>query len=256
MIRVDDRVGSIELLPKLREYGVKAVKERLQYGDFSWTGNGPKGTSSIAVERKRIHDLIDSIVSKRLSGHQLPGMAAEYDYVYLLVEGLWRPGSSGELETRNGQWSAEHSSGLSYRSVNSFLNTLEVKAGVIVRRTWADVETAEVIVDLYRWWQEPWDKHQSHSMVYAPAEGGQGRRFTLNPRRITQLEKVAMQFPTLDSRAQFVATRFKSVVEFVSATESELAEVKCRVGRGKQAKWQRLGTAAAKKIKEAMEGKD
>lgn len=256
MIRVDDRVGSIELLPKLREYGVKAVKERLQYGDFAWLGNGPLGRSNIAIERKRIHDLIDSIVSKRLSGHQLPGMAAEYDYVYLLIEGLWRPGSSGELETRNGKWSAEHSSGLSYRAVNSFLNTLEVKAGVIVKRTWADVESAEVIVDLYRWWQEPWDKHQSHSAVYAPADSMNGRRFSLNPRRITQLEKVAMQFPGLDSRAQFIAEHFKTVTEFVSAGEGELAEVKCRVGRGKKSKWQRLGTAAARKIKEAMEGRE
>lgn len=256
MIRVDDRVGSIELLPKLREYGIKVVSERLQYGDFAWLGNGPLGRSNVAIERKRIHDLIDSITSKRLSGHQLPGMATEYDYVYLLVEGLWRPGSSGELETRNGKWTAEHSSGLSYRAVNSFLNTLEVKAGVIVKRTWADVETAEVIVDLYRWWQEPWEKHQSHTAVYAPADSTNGRRFTLNPRRITQLEKVAMQFPGLDSRAQFVATKFKSVVEFVAATESELAEVKVRVGRGRKSKWQRLGTATAKKVREAMEGKE
>ena len=65
-----------------------------------------------------------------------------------------------------------------------------------------------------------------------------------------------MQFPGLDSRAQFVATKFKSVVEFVAATESELAEVKVRVGRGKKSKWQRLGTATAKKVRDAMEGKE
>ena len=69
MIRVDDRVGSIELLPKLREYGVKVASERLQYGDFAWLGNGPLGRSNIAIERKRIHDLIDSIVSTPATGY-------------------------------------------------------------------------------------------------------------------------------------------------------------------------------------------
>jgi ERCC4-type nuclease len=254
MIRVDDRVGSIELLPKLRECGVPVAKERLPFGDFAWTGHGPRGLCAVAVERKKIHDLLDSITSRRLSGHQLPGMAGEYDYVYLLVEGLWRPGPSGELEIRDGTWTSEHSNGLSYRAINGYLSTLEVRAGVIYRRVPWYTESVEVLVDLYRWWQEPWESHHSHEATYAPAEGGLGRRFTLLPRAVSVMEKLVMQFPGLDEKARWVAERFPTLGALVSASEEDLAAVRVRVGHGSKAKWQRLGTKAAKRVRGVIEG--
>jgi ERCC4-type nuclease len=81
-------------------YGMSKI-ERMQFGDFSWLGNGPDGAPwSIGVERKTIGDMIQSITSDRFSGHQLPGLLNTYNAVYVLVEGLYRPDQrTGVLET-------------------------------------------------------------------------------------------------------------------------------------------------------------
>ena len=62
---------------------------RMDYGDAMVTGNGPCGQVDIGIERKRIGDLVNSITTGRLSGHQLPGLLAQYYKVYIIVEGMY-----------------------------------------------------------------------------------------------------------------------------------------------------------------------
>jgi len=116
-IDLDYRTGSGELEKLFLPYGIKVNRTKLEFGDLAFEGRGPHGACSIVIERKRITDLIQSMESRRLSGHQLPGMAERYDYCYLIVEGIWRPGQNGELEIRNGSWSTGHGRALSYRAV-------------------------------------------------------------------------------------------------------------------------------------------
>ena len=96
MILLDDRTGSGELLPLFRPYDAPVELARLDFGDACWLGNGATGPELVGVERKTIHDLVSSMRSKRLSGYQLPGLLRTYDWVYLLVEGVWRCGGRGE----------------------------------------------------------------------------------------------------------------------------------------------------------------
>ena len=96
MILIDDRMGSKELLPLFRPYDVTVELSHLEYADIAFFGNGPTGPELVGIERKTLHDLVNSMRSRRLSGYQLPGLMAAYAWVYIVVEGVWRAGDGGE----------------------------------------------------------------------------------------------------------------------------------------------------------------
>lgn len=235
-IALDHRTGSGELAPLFAQYGIKPDVRRLEFGDMAFEGNGPNGRCAITVERKRIEDLVQSITSKRLSGHQLPGMADQYDYCYLLVEGIWRPGPSGELQIAHGsveadrfggRWLPSHGRGIGYRNVDNYLSTLELHAGVIYRRTLGPHETVAMVVDLYRWWDKAWAEHSSHIAVYAPAVPTVGRgRIELARRAVPLAEAWAMQLQGVQDKAQAVAQHFGSARAMANATAADWIEVK------------------------------
>lgn len=244
MIEVDYRRGSGELERLFLPFGVKVVKTTLNSGDFRWIGNGPNGPCAVCVERKRIGDLIDSMESRRLSGHQLREMAEEYDFCYLIVEGIWRPGPNGETEvlTGKGSW---HSQGVHYRAIDNYLDGLNLRAGVSVWRTGSELETVWAIVNRYRGWTDKlWEDHHCHDEVYT---GGvrKTKHFTVPMREIGLEERVAMQLPLLDRRARFAVKEFGSVVGMAEASELEWREMKWV---DKQGKVRRLGAVAARKI--------
>lgn len=238
-ISLDYRTGSKELAPLFTPYGIKVETKKLDFGDLAFEGNGPTGRSSIVIERKVIGDLVASMQSKRLSGHQMPGMAESYDYCYLIVEGIWRPGPDGELQMGQGTFDAEVAFGgrwssgygnrrLLYRAVDNYLATLELHAGVIYRRTLSPAETVAVVVDLYRWWNEKlWEAHSSHLGVYAPAIAKPGKgRLNLARRRVSLAEKWAMQLEGIETKAQQVAAHFGSAKAMANAEAGDWLEIK------------------------------
>lgn len=252
MIRLDYRTGSGELERLFLPFGIKVVKVKLDFGDFDFTGKGPAGECAVVIERKNINDLIQSIESKRLAGHQLPGMAAAYDYCYLIVEGIWRPAANGAVEIwqgwgTNGKWVEQ---GFHSRAIINYLMGLSLRAGVIVWRTASDIETVGFVVDQYAMWQKNWSEHRCHDAVYAPAAGG-SRKLSLMPRDVSIVEKVAAQLPGLDARARAVARSFKSVLEMSQAGEERWARVEW-VDKNK--KKRKLGAVTARKIVEALTG--
>lgn len=225
MIRLDSRVGSVELERLFRPYGIRVEVTTLAFGDIDFYGNGPHGLASIVIERKVIQDLVNSMQSRRLSGHQLPGMLENHDYCYLIVEGIWRPGEDGALETYNGSgWTRGYGKAIPYRAVDNYLSTLELQAGVIYRRTSGPHETVATVVDLYHYWSDKeWHEHRAHSQVYAPSDHTPDgrRRLSLAPRQVSIVEKVAMQLPGIDSIARGVAGHFLTVEDMVAADEKE-----------------------------------
>lgn len=236
-IALDNRTGSKELAPLFLPYGIQPRVGRLDFGDVAFEGNGPRGRSAIAIERKQMEELITSIQSKRLSGFQLPGMADAYDYGYLIVEGLWRPGAYGEMQIGRGSLDTEKTFGgrwlpsyerLNHRSVDNYLSTLELHAGIIYRRSLTPVETVAIIVDLYHWWNDKlWHEHSSHLAVYAPATAASGKgRLNLAHREASWLEKMAMQLPGLDKKAQVVAEHFRSPRAMANASLEDWVEIK------------------------------
>lgn len=252
MILADSRTGSGELVPLFKSYGIKVEATKLEFGDFTWEGWGPKGKCNVVVERKRIEDLIDSMLSNRLSGHQLPGMAAMYDYGYLLIEGIWRSNDEGFLEISNGgnNW---RQTKYTTRAINNYSLGLTFRAGLISWKTATPKDTVSFIVDQYRMWTDKkWEEHTAHEAVYAPAEQTGAFGLSFIRREISLAEKLALQLPGVDRMARFVAKQFPTMAAMVAAKEKDWCEVPCKTKTGKI---RRLGPENARKIYLALHGK-
>jgi ERCC4-type nuclease len=177
MILLDNRIGAKELFPLFQSHTHTPTKlTRLEFADIAFLGVGEGGVPvQVGIERKRFGDLLSSISSGRLSSHQLPGLMAAYNVVYLVVEGIWRvnadtgmverwtrgkgrgkDGGGGWQEWRfgNERWTGNR--------VYGYLNTLELKAGVHIHHTATPMETVQWANRLYKWWSKGWDEHTSH----------------------------------------------------------------------------------------------
>ena len=184
----------------------------------------------MGVERKVIGDLVSSMRSGRLSGHQLPGLLESYYHTYLIVEGIWQAGTHGEVEVivSGGKWVSLMlgSRSVLYREVDHYLATLEHKVGLSMVRTANRGQTAAFIASRYQWWQKEWNKHDSNEAVYSPyEEERRTRRASFTQRRAGPVELVAAQFPGVSKKAWEFGKKFGSVREMVGASEKELCEL-------------------------------
>jgi len=155
-----------------------------------------------------------------------------------MVEGIWRPGSQGELvighgtlergKSFGGSWVPAYGPGIPYRAVDNYLSTLELQAGIIYRRTLTAAETVATVVDLYHWWNDKrWEQHSSHLSVYAPAIVHSGKvRLNLARRKISLAEKWAIQLDGIDTKAERVAEHFGSAWELAIANEQRWAQIR------------------------------
>jgi len=161
MIRIDDRTGSIELLPLLRRLGAPVLKHRLDFADARFKGNGPDGPVRIGIERKTIDEIVSAMEDSRFVGHQLPGLLARFDWVVLIVEGRWYPDvRSGVLMNSRHQVGRTKQRHL-YENVEKFLCTLRFKARLQIIQTSSLVHTAYAIKALYDWSGKEWHAHKS-----------------------------------------------------------------------------------------------
>lgn len=232
-IYVDTRVGSKEIIPYFRPYGdIDVEPTTLEAADFCFCGYGPDGDVLVGIERKRLSDLIQSMRDRRLSGAQLPKLFDNYQYVYLIVEGMWRAGKSGILEHFHGKgWEVYGGSGgrkpIMYAEVDNYLNSLSLRTGIHVKRSGTEGETAAQIVNLYKHFQKEWDKHTAHNQVYAPVPepkkvGWLREQWTADQELVRAF---AAQIPGIDRKCDAVARRFKTVGEMVMARQAHWMEV-------------------------------
>ena len=216
------RPGGHELTLALRRYDIElATNIELPFGDAMFAGHGEQGDCTVGIEHKRLSDVVASMKDRRLSGHQLRGLWASYDYVWLVVEGVWRPGSGGEIEELHGhEWRplfGRDRQAVNYRQVVSFLHSLTLRSRspqtgepLRVIRTQNPKQSAAEYVALYKGFTEKtWEQHHAHDQIYT--------EMTLPPRRVgfvqakvTKLWKMLAQMDGLDRRAQAVAAYFEA----------------------------------------------
>lgn len=242
MIQLDDRRGSGELERYFLPYGIQVKKCRLTFGDMAWVGKGPKNMEvGVVVERKRIEDLIQSMTSKRLAGHQLPGICDEYDYGYLLIDGIWKPtADSGAVTISNGpgRWQQTN---ISSRQVNNFVMGLNFRAGLTPWRVSTKEELVSFVVDQYLMWQKPWEEHKAHDQVYAPADRSEGRKLFFRQRKVDAWEKAIMQLPGIDSKAKDMAKKFSNIDMLAAASQQDLMDAGLGIGKvGAKRIWEAL----------------
>lgn len=167
MILVDGSIGSKDLIEPLRRLSLPVEKTHLDYGDVAFVGRGVGGAPvSIGIELKKFRDLVTSLRTGRLQGHQLIGLHLAYDYYWLLIEGQWRHGRRGELVQGRASVRGE----MSGAELEKRLTTLEIQGGIHTRHTFTRRDTLRVIYNLYRWWTDrDLSEHDSHLTIYHPA---------------------------------------------------------------------------------------
>lgn len=223
LVTIDDREPSA-LKKHFKGWGEVA---RLEFGDFSFLGNGPEGSIvPVGIERKSISDLINSMTSGRLVEHQIPGLLREYEYGYLMVEGIWEYDRDGFVKTwrsrGKGIKALKIPTGVKASAVANFLNSLMVLGGIKVVRTQGIKNTADQVKWLFNWWQKDWDEHHSYEALRAIPGGTDG----LFGVPLSTVGKIAAQLPGVGiKRAREVSKRFKSVREMCDASEKDWMEV-------------------------------
>lgn len=235
MIQIDSRVGSKELI-NLFPKG-KAHLTHLTFGDFSFVGNGPGGMPlNIGIERKTIREVAGELSAGRLVGHQIPGLLATYQVVYLVVEGRWRGDPrNGILQTRGynkrgGAYWADVENGATRfvaSAIRKYLVTLETMAGLHLRFTEDKKGTAEEVEALHSWWVgKEWDEHRAHMAIqYPPVD-------IIMFRKPTVMEFMAACLPGIGwKRSKAVAAHFPSITDMLMASEKEWGQVE-GIGKG------------------------
>lgn len=232
MLVIDPRVGTSKNYTRAEkvEYwqdefarmNIQTTVQQLEFGDFSWTGVWVEDRPvRVGLEHKTVGDLVGSMRSGRLSGHQIPGMLDQYEFRYLMVEGVVRPGRDGIAEIPHGGTFLPLSPAITFREIVNYLNSVEHLAGMYLRRTFGPTESIAQIGATYLWWQKPWDQHKSMEQM-AHVEQAIPTVF----HRPNMVERVAGQLPGVGPRkARAIAKRYRTVVDFVEATEKDLRQV-------------------------------
>jgi ERCC4-type nuclease len=222
VILLDNRVGAKELF---KHIAAPVKLQRLPFADACFMGKGPGGMPTwIGIERKTIGDLVSSIDSGRLAGHQLIGLMNSYHEVYLLIEGIWRTGPTGEIQTYRGKkWKSVQRNTTSLwtaQAVMKYLMTLSITMGVRMWITGSRKEFGVYITHLHDWWQMPYEKHTSLHQFHKTAHP---RDTLIKPsflrRACAELGGVGWK------RSGFVARHFKTMANLVNATEKDLMKV-------------------------------
>ena len=172
MILVDSRVGSKELLLPIQKLGVQAELSQLEAGDFCFYGNTGRGQTLVGIERKRLDssdDLLASIHTGRYAGEQQHKMVAMYGVRILLVEGIWKPNSEGNLLVMDWKgWREIIVKGkpLPFRDVFRWLTSVTFCGGTHWMQSGSPYETAVRVVETYHWFSKPWEDHQSQNAMH------------------------------------------------------------------------------------------
>jgi ERCC4-type nuclease len=216
MILIDSRIGSrhlAELIPN-------SILTQLESADVCFEANG----ITVGIELKKLMDAVGCMFNGRLVDHQIPLMKAQYDVVYLVIEGIYRPcPQSGILQylklfqneskdnVQCGKWvDASHGKQrLLYSSFVSWVNTLAVQGGMLVKTTSSMEVTAALVIALYNWWQK--SDHRSFRQMDETTESAVLSRPSMLRRMVALLPRVGW------SRSAILAQRFTTVAGIVAA---------------------------------------
>lgn len=252
MILIDPRAGSAEIYDYIAAIPghPEAAVETLTYGDVAFTGNGPQGIWFTGIEVKTLGDVLNCIESQRFTGHQLPGLKATYDQIYLMVQGEYRAHwETGTLQIKvdkgKGEFWIDAKTGQrvwSHYELVAWLTMVELGWGIRTKHTRDYKDTARTLVEMYKVLQKPWEEHKTVNPFYVPEP--QTTPFV----KPTLVERVMAQVDGIGpAKAREIGKRFPTVARAMglqlSGTLAYVSEWKGIPGVGK---------ATARKILEQL----
>lgn len=171
---VANESGSKELVKPLQDMGLPAhavTHSVLPFGDVAFMGRGEGGAPLyIGIELKKVGELVTSLRTKRLQGHQLLGLIKDFDRRYLLIEGDFHHDESGRATEFRGKGRPRpmHGAPNAVTFEQEILN-IQTRGGCWVRHTTTRRDTLRFILACFRYWTDKdLDEHKSHLAVYAP----------------------------------------------------------------------------------------
>lgn len=229
VVIIDRRAGSAPLAEHADLKGNCQLGD-LEFGDVLLTGHGPDdGQIRVGVEVKSITDLLQSIESKRLPNHQMPGLLDKknYDYAWLAVYGWVRPSTENYLEyLKYGKWKLHYirrGQPTPYSYLEGWLLTAQMLTPIKVKWFYSPEEICTWIAVYDRWLSKPWDKHKG--LQGFNQSGEQASPFGADPVE-AQMARIAAQFPGVGwTRAWAAAKHFGSVEEMLTAKASEWEKI-------------------------------
>lgn len=222
-IQIDSRTGSKELARYFPPGSYDLC--HMDSADVAFDGVDRDGEpAAIGIERKTIHEVIGDY--DRFIANQLEALMNTYHYGYLIVEGPFRPSSSGgyvELWDR-GKWQERSygpkTSGVSYSGVIGKLHTLRRLYGITVLRSATMFETAAIIRALAVWYNKRWDEHTSCNVIYhEPPPYALPKRPTLLIKMLHDIDGVGWD------KAFKLAGRFRSMDAIMEADAVDFATI-------------------------------
>jgi hypothetical protein len=168
---VANDTGSAELVAPLLKLGLPAELAELEFGDVAFMGRGEGGAPLyIGIELKKLSDLVQSLTSKRLQGHQLLGLTRDFDRRYLLIEGHFHNDDKGHAVVFRGVGRPKPLKGAPQAVVlEQEIINLQTRGGLWVKETTTRRDTLRFILAAYRYWTDKdLDEHKSHLAIYAP----------------------------------------------------------------------------------------
>lgn len=256
-----DRYRLVPLVNAIYGADIASVS-RLDFGDAYFLGNGPDGPASLSVgfEIKRIGEAIQSIEDPRFVSEQLPGLQETYNRIYLIIEGVTRTDrETGELlRPRGKEWVSVNPSRKSLfraSTFNAWLTSRELQ-GLIVIRTNDAWDTANAIVDKYKYFSKPWADHKSSTSIYNAV-----KLTNYLPSEIISLRrKVAAVFDCFGvKRSGIVADAFPTIRGMINADEERIAALQEPASYdefGRPTRFRKFGVKVAKKYNDAVTGTD
>jgi ERCC4-type nuclease len=207
------------------DLGLPAIGAQLAFGDVAWTAYGGQ---PVGVELKNVADLIGSLRSNRLPGHQLPGLSATYAERWLFVEGTWRVNNAGMICLPGVTDRPRMSVGELEERVQTMRGT-----GLQVRHTPDRHTTLHALACLYRWYTDKaHDAHVSHLVHYEPVA------------RVSQFRRTVMTLPAVGAKTSAaVEAHFGTLRQAFGATATAWMSV------------EGIGAKTAARIEQALDGR-
>lgn len=168
---IDRATGSNELEEPLRRMGLPVEVMHLEYGDVAFMGRGEAGAPLyIGIELKKVGELVTSLRTKRLQGHQLLGLCQDFDRRYLLIEGDYHHDDKGRATVFRGHGRPKPLPGaFNAVALEQEILNIQTRGGCWVRHTTTRRDTLRFILAAYRYWTDKdLDEHKSHLAVYSP----------------------------------------------------------------------------------------
>jgi len=217
MILIDDRTGSKELLTYIMAIGVPCEISRLEFGDFAFEGNGPRGRIAIGIERKTLHDMLNCIDDSRYAAHQRPGMNSTYDKNFLILEGNWGPGAPPNMAgvlLEKGYPCRYRTGKVMYSKLYRYMLSISL-SGVTVLHSRDMRETAVNITEVYHYFQKNWEAHTALISTQILAIPALTQKPSLVRRWAADLANIGVKHSIEAERM------FKTPIKLAQSTESD-----------------------------------